>query len=78
MAFGFEDGTNLLILFLHFSADANKEPDPSVSLQVMALKSWTPSRWAVTGDLSLRCHMTFHKLHCILHHYFTRQSQSTF
>lgn len=60
--------TNLFILFLNFSADADKDPDPAVPLQVTALQSWTQSRWAVAGDLSLRCRMSLHKSHCILRH----------
>lgn len=70
--------TNLFILFLNFSAHADKEPDPSPSLQVTGWQGWTQSRWAVAGDLSLRCHMTFHKSHCILHCYFTTQSKPDF
>lgn len=70
--------TDLFILFLNFSADDEKEPAPSVSLQVTALQSWTQSCWAVAGDLSLKCHMTSQKSHCILHRYFTTQSKSDF
>lgn len=41
--------TNLFILLLNFSANADREPDPSASLQVTALLIWTKSCWAVTG-----------------------------
>lgn len=75
----FKTGLNTYLFhFLNFPADAVKEPNPPVSLQVTALQSWIQSHWAVMGDLSLRCHRTFHKLHCILHCYFTTQSQSAF